>query len=237
MCDSKKATDLIQPQKKKAYNIAYASRRRAHLKWRYRNDPEYRERQKNYSRNFYKHPDRVSRGKQLRKKAYQKNPELHRRKSKEWIIRNYEKWKQRNAERRAKNREKARAECRWNAINLSDRYVREQLSKYTQVSAWEWTPEQVESKRQKIIASREKRITTEKAAAIRHSYNELGVKADALAGMFNVSVSSVYLTLANKLHVDPSYRLTRIRNLGHLAKVLGLFNTAATIGKTLNENC
>lgn len=65
-----------------------------------------------------------------------------------------EKHRAKNAVLRNQFRMNLRAMAAWNSKNLTDSYVRNQLSKYSEKSTREWTAEEVSAKRAKMIASR-----------------------------------------------------------------------------------
>jgi len=72
---------------------------------------------------------------------------------------NHEELLVRQATARKKHRTKIRAYAKNKVIQLTDCYVREQLSKYSSKSCWEWTPEEVAAKRQAMLALRARRLT------------------------------------------------------------------------------
>lgn len=65
--------------------------------------------------------------------------------------------KRRHAIIRQKNRLKIRAGAAKESANLTDSYVRNQLSKYSEKSTHEWSQEEVEAKRAVMIANHEKK--------------------------------------------------------------------------------
>lgn len=191
---------------------------------RYAADEGYREKCKKHSREFYDCPERAARGRLLRARDYQKHAAKRRQRSIDYYYSNWEKSLLKNAERRKRNREYNRASARWHTLNLTDRYIREQLSKYSDISMWEWTPAQVDAKREKIIQSRTKRITDEKASLIRGRYAN-GESARCISDAFGVSPGLIHLVVKNRMHVNDSYvppaRNSRIYfRLAHDAKLI-----------------
>lgn len=217
-------------RKKREYHERVKDHRNRKLRERYKNDPEYREAMKRRSREFYKVPEKIEIGKAHRKAAYWKDPERFRRETREWQIKNREKYLQRNAERRAKNREQNRALARREAMMLTDSYVRNQLSKYSTKSTKEWTDVEVSAKRAQIVRSREKRVTMDKARQMRALYAN-GATISVIADQFGISVSMVFGIIANKWHHDPEYVTSRVRNFGQVSRVFRLLAAGATLKK------
>lgn len=68
---------------------------------------------------------------------------------------NHAEQKRKNAERNKANREQNRAISRSRSASVTDGYAREQLSKYSPVSAWEWPQEIVTAKQTTLRIKRE----------------------------------------------------------------------------------
>lgn len=137
-------------------------------------------------------------------RAYWKDPVKARQRSLAWYHANREKMIKDGAVRRKKNQVLNRALACWNSFNLTDSYVRNQLSKYSDHSTHEWTPEQVEAKRRVMLLNRAKKITPEKVLEIRTRYIS-GERMDVIAKSLGVSTGTVHLTVKNRLHVDDHY--------------------------------
>lgn len=209
----------------------------AKLRERYKADPEYRERMKRYSREFYDHADKVQRGKELRKSAYAKDPERAKRAAAKWYTDNHARALARGAAYRDKHRERNRALARWHSRVISDRYVREQLSKHSNKSMREWTQDEVESRRILILWRRSRRVSKESATAIRQRYATDGTAtARSLAVEFNIGPSMAHLILRNKVLVDDNYKLTRrISGMEKVVKAFQLFAAAGQIANAANK--
>lgn len=219
--------------KRKKSAIYYQTVYKARQKYRYHNDPEYRERIKRYSRSFYDHPARIQRGKQLRKAAYWRDPERARAAS----LRNYYAQHQKGlairSAYRAKNRHKIRLSAITNSLLLTDRYIREQLSKYSTKSMKEWTADEIKEKRKQIEHSRGKRITNERARTIRDLYNsDIRQSIDTLSLKFNICRSNISLIINNITHYDPRYTLNRKpHSLKKASQFLKMIDAASKISK------
>jgi len=105
---------------------------------------------------------------------------------------------------REKNRERTRAYCRDKAIRLTDTYVREQLSKYHPTkSCWEWTPEELEAKRQKMQDARKRRLTDAQVAEIM-ARGERGEKLAQIAPDYQCTRSTVWNVMTGKYRAASS---------------------------------
>lgn len=171
--------------------------RNAQLRQRYATDIEYRRRIIERQRGFYKGMTEFKRKKD-RLTQYWKDPSGNCAKTKEWRRMHHEKFMLRQTKYRVEHRPNMRAHAKEQAATLTDSYVRNQLSKYSHKSTHEWTQLEVNAKRRKILSSRAKRVTQEKAALIRHEYS--GSNAKALADKYGVSHSLICLVIRNKLH-------------------------------------
>lgn len=130
---------------------------------------------------YHKHSERI---KAERRAAYALNPELYRKRAREFRAlhleqclkakaeyrklhhgelaelqkaryhREHEKHLAKNAIQRAKNREKNRAHSRYRSREVTDSYVREQLAKHSRISAKYFPASLVEAKRLQIITKR-----------------------------------------------------------------------------------
>ena len=177
---------------------------------RYAADSEYREKKKVLARICYQIPGNEPHRKGVRKLAYWRDADLNRKKSLEWYRQNRERCLKRNAIRREKNRHRARLVARAHSLLLTDRYIREQLSKYSQKSMWEWTPEEIARKRAFMVFNRGKKVTNEMATAMREEFSaNLASTIFTIAKKYNTSPSNVHGIIKNKFHIDPKYKRTR----------------------------
>lgn len=153
--------------------------------------------------------------------------------SRKYYYENREKCLKQNSERRHNNRYRNRIIARAHAELLTDRYIREQLSKYSEKSMWEWGEEDVIAKRNQIIKSRERRITDEKAATIRLKYNtDPKSTIYSLGKEFGVHPSSVHQILKNIIHIDPSFVLKRrIKRYSEVKMFFQMTHAASEISK------
>lgn len=132
------------------------------------------------------------------------------------------------AEYRTKNRLNLRATARAHSLLLTDRYIREQLSKYSDKSMWEWTRSEVDAKRGQITISRDRKISDDAAFNIRKIYNgDRNSTIFTLAKKFNTSPTNVHGIIQNKLHIDPNYHQSRFGRICETStSVLKMINAA-----------
>lgn len=238
-----------QPEYRRAYRLKNRSRdaeraRRWHHKnrekilarqrARYRSDPVYREKMKEHSRNFYKHPDKIAIGRAYRQKKYWADPQRFILKTREWYIQNHERALKQQRLRRIANRDENRARARMESLLLTDSYVRNQLSKYSNKGTKEWTETEVSARRLETLSRRARRIDDAKAKEIR----ALAMTSDRfnIAAKFNVSPSLVWLILSNKIHPDPDWKPERkIRSWQKVTAFFKAFDQGARLARAIQN--
>lgn len=176
--------------------------RRALLRKRYATDKAYREKCKAYARNFYKSEDAASMFKRKAKKKeyYLKTRDHKIQYSRNWITNNREFYLKQCAKRRKKHRLRNRELARQESLNLTDSYIRNQLSKYSEHSTNHWTQFQVDEKRRCILDSRAKRLSPETVKQIIKLHTVDLIHRDVIAARFRKSPSLIWLILKNQAH-------------------------------------
>lgn len=158
-------------------------------------------------------------------------------KSSEWYHKNHKRALERDAKYREANRHQARKTSRAHSLLITDRYCREQLSKYSDKSMWEWTPKEVSTKREMIAAKRLVKITPEIVQAMRAIYNSDSTQTIyTLAKQFGATPTNVHGIIQNRFHIDPAYKRTRWGGNEEKAdQILSLINAAATLAEYAKE--
>lgn len=92
---------------------------------------------------------------------------------------------------RNRNRENIRAKSRRRSSDLTDSYVREQMSKHSTKSTWEWTAEEVAERKAIMEARRARRLTDHQVLEIQRRLR-LGETPHQIKHSFKCSVSTIY---------------------------------------------
>jgi hypothetical protein len=176
----------------------------AQRRLRYATDAVFREDIKRRTRSYGRNMSDAVRARRYACYWNWKNPGLAILKAAEWREKNLDRVLKRAAELRVIHRERNRDYARQQALNLTESYVRNQLSKYSEYPTDHWSPAQVRAKRWQILRSRVKRVSPAKADEIRSLYVPGGEKSGGnrwqLARQFGVSSSLIWLIVKGKSH-------------------------------------
>lgn len=163
-CAPKKVYPSHTPEARRAYRLANMEHYRARgLKFYYRNREKIlAERAKEYAANPAPAKERANKWRkenpERHKKSHEEYRAIHAAKLAEKQLARYhddiENHRAKNAARRKRDRAKIRADQRKNSAQITDRYVREQLGKYSPLHAWEFPQSLVDAKRAQILLKR-----------------------------------------------------------------------------------
>lgn len=217
--------DIIKARRIEAYKRNNTSER---LKQRYATDSEYREKVKANSRKHNKNRNSED-SKATRRAYYLRTRKKRIEYSKNWIRFNRELWLANSAERRRKNRLKNREFSRQESLNLTDSYIRNQLSKHSEHSTDHWTQVRVDEKRKEILFNRAKSITREKAAKIISLYRNDCIHMAVIAAQFSVSPSLIRMIIKNEVHKTNRNSPVRDSVISSMSRLALLVKTSKAI--------